>query len=201
MKTSKTLLPALALGSLFVLGGCVTTVNNPPAPAENELLSVTELSALNSSWVECGADAASVLPVKEGVLSLEEGAGEALAPSTEVTISQMGEVSVVLKNNSQEHMNIGTGGYVALYLSDSEGKIVALPGGMPEPWVEFDLAGGESRPLSTTNFELCDGSLELKQDSYQAWGQINLSVREGNPGAEPTSFYLNGGPWSFALDD
>lgn len=185
MPSLKVLLPSLLL--LALLGGCTDK------PAQEKPLSFDDLPISNATpWPECGVKASEAFPDENKVLTLVNASVQ--KDEEGIVITKSGVLPVSIKNNLDSSLSIGSSGYVGVYLSDAEGIIVATPGGMPEPWMEFELGAKESENMSTTSLQSCSEK-ELTGD-YQAWGQINLSVSSAE---ETRQLNLNGGPWEISF--
>ncbi|MGO1316997.1 MAG: hypothetical protein ACTMIR_08185 [Cellulomonadaceae bacterium] len=207
--TRRTALAAASIAAVVAVGAVVTqqVARNGPSPAPLGGDPTTD-----APWPQCGASVTDIPGVESSgadgsglrlVSEAHRGAdgepattGDPAAPwATDLDVGTI--LPLQLRNDGESPVAGGSTGYAAVVVV-SDGVVVAAPGGMPEPWLAFDLAPGESAPLHAARPEPCAGG-DLPDGVYQAYALLDATL--GDPGTDADQVEALGGPWPIRLGE
>ncbi|MBD9698041.1 hypothetical protein IGS67_00815 [Flavimobilis sp. GY10621] len=188
-RTAARSLVAAASVALVAVGGVLVAQNiggsdGTPPPATN-----TDLPAA------CGT---TFTPPKGSIEGLDLVLSTATPPLTARSLADLPHVVAVLHEGAAEKsLTLGSTGYVS-YTVVQDGKIVALPGAMPEPFTQAELtAGGDpSEAFQRTASVACDPSGTLPAGTYQVWATVDGTL----VGDASRQVDVVGGPWDVTID-
>lgn len=142
----------------------------------------------------CGTD---LTPPTGGIDGLDLVLATAEPPLTAASLADLPDVVAVLHEGAAEKkVTLGSTGYVG-YTVVKDGRVVAAPGPMPEPYTEVELAaGGEpSSPFNRTTSVACDTSGTLPAGTYEVWATLDGTA----PGNTARTVTVVGGPWTVSI--
>lgn len=145
-----------------------------------------------------GACGTTFTPPKGDIEGLDLVLATAEPPLTATSLADLPEAVAVLHEGAAEtSVTLGSTGYVS-YTVVQDGKIVAVPGAMPEPYTETQLrAGGDpSGAFQRTTSVACSSDGTLPAGTYQVWATVDGTV----PGNTAHKVAVVGGPWDVTIE-
>lgn len=186
-RTAARSLVAAASVAVVAVGGVLVAQNLGGSPGPAPAAGPTDV-------ITCG----TFTPPTGGIDGLDLVLAAATPPLTASDLEDMPDVVAVLREDAAEPaVTLGSNGYVS-YTVVLDGKIVAAPGGNPEPATQADLtAGGDPSPVFNGFAPVpCDPASTLPAGTYEVWATLDGMVQSGGTSREVP---VVGGPWTVTI--